>query len=64
MSADVLQAKLGVAILVIPAGINSASVQRVREYKKWVGQARKAINTGTKNEQILQSLLNQYEAYK
>jgi hypothetical protein len=64
MSAEVLQAKLGVSILIIPAGINSASVQRVREYKKWVGQARKAINSGTKNEQVLQSLLSQYEAYK
>lgn len=64
MSAAVLQAKLRVAVLVVPKGIGAASIQKVREYKKWVGQANKAINTGTKNEQVLQSLLNQYEAYQ
>lgn len=64
MSAKDLMRKLQGCVLFIPAGINSASVQKVREYKKWVGQARKAINSGTKNEQLLQSILNQYEAYK
>lgn len=59
-----LRIRLSDALCKVPGGIGSASIQRVREYKKWVGAARKALNTGTNNEQVLQSLLNQYEGYK
>ena len=48
----------------VPDGVNNGGYQTAVNYKQWFGKATKAINSGTQNEQVLQSLINQYEVFK
>ena len=59
-----LRIKLSDAVCKVPKGINSASIQKVRDYKKWVEKANKVLRSSTNNEQVLQSMLSQYEKYQ
>jgi hypothetical protein len=48
----------------VPASINTASVQAVREWKKHVTKARKVLDSERSSFEQLQTMFNQLSQYK
>jgi hypothetical protein len=57
----VLQQRLAAALNKIPLGVQHGSWNAAREFKKWVGEAKKGMRSTS--VQVLTSLLNRYEAF-
>lgn len=60
---DYYRNKLEACVKKIPAGIATASVQKVRRYKDWYVKAQKTLGKRTSNQQAIASLISEYEGF-
>ena len=59
-----MRQRLKVYLTKIPSSVNSGSHQAAVRFKEWAAKANKAIRNKTVSDFQLQTLINEYEAYK
>lgn len=59
-----MRQRLRMYLTKVPPSVNAGSYQAAVKFKEWAVKANKAANGTKANAFVLQTLINEYEAYK